>query len=320
MDGALSDATIRAFAPGDEGGINASFNRAFGLRRAVADWFWKFPAEPLGRFIWVAVDGSGEVLAHYAAVPAVMQVDGRRVVAGQGVDAFAVPECQGQRLYSRTAQAFHETYGGEGRLEVCYVFPGLRSARIFADRLGFERLAEPAVWRRSLARRTAWWSGHEVVAAAPDERLDGLWRAAAPRYPVAVMRDAAWLKRRFTGRPGVDYLHVAAVRGGEVHAWAVLRVEAQRVAWAELVWDGERGGALAALDRVAVELARRAGVGTLEMWLEGDEAAAVVFRRLGWRRQPPPAAMLLMARSFTPAVPTAALRRLYVTMGDADLV
>ncbi len=316
----MNGVTIRAFAPGDEGEVNAAFNRAFSLRREVADWRWKFPPGPPGRFIWVAVDSSGHVLAHYAAVPVLMQVDGRRILAGQGVDAFAVPECQGQRLYSSTAQAFHAACCGEERLAVSYVFPGLRSARIFADRLGFERLADAGVWRRLPGRRTAWYTGHEVIAVAPDERLDALWVASAARYPVAVVRDAAWLARRFTGRPRVDYLHLAAVRRRVVHAWAVVRVEEHRLAWAELVWDGAQGGALAALDRATVELARRAGATTLEMWLEGDEEAAEVISRLGWRRQPPPAAMLLMARSFTPAVGTGVLRRLYVTMGDADLV
>lgn len=316
----MNGATIRAFTAGDEEGINASFNRAFSLHRELTDWYWKFPSEPAGRWVWVAVAESGEVLAHYAAVPALMQVDGRTVLAGQGVDAFAVPEVQGQGLYTRTVQAFYRACGSAGRLAVSYVFPGVRSARIFADRLGFDHLGEARVWRRSPDRRPTLCTGHEVVAVEPDARLDGLWAASAGRYPVAAVRDAAWLARRFSGRPGVHYLHLAAVRRGVVHAWAVARVEERRVAWAELVWDGTRRGALAALDGALVGVARRAGVHTLELWLEGDEAAADVLRRLGWRREPPPAAMVRMARSFTPAVGAAALRRLYVTMGDADLV
>ncbi len=316
----MKGVTIRAFVPGDEEGINASFNRAFSLHRGMADWHWKYPAEPLGRFVFVAVDVAGHVLAHYAAVPVLMQVDRRRILAGQGVDAFSLPEVRGQRLYTRTVQAFHEAYGAAELLAVSYVFPGPRSARIFADRLGYERLWDAMVWWRSPARRTVWWTGHEVVDVVPDERLDALWATSASRYPMAVVRDAAWLRRRFTSRPGVDYLHLGAVRRGVVHAWAVLRVEPQRLAWAELVWDGAQGSALAALDRAAVELARRAGVPTLELWLEGDAEAAAVLSGLGWRRQPPSAPMVVMARSFTPAVGPGALRGLYVTMGDADLV
>lgn len=320
MDSGIDGAVIRAFVPGDEIGINESFNRAFSLRRELADWQWKFPPEPTGRFVWVARASSGAILAHYAAVPVWLQVDGHRVLAGQGVDAFAVPEAQGRRLYTRTVQAFYEACGGEERLAVSYVFPGLRSARVFADRLGFERLADAAVWRRSPHRRPALCTGHEVVTGVPDGRLDALWTASARRYPVAAVRDAAWLARRFSGRPGVDYLHLAAVRRGVVHAWAVVRVEERRVAWAELVWDGARPGSLAALDRAVVTVARRSNLDLLELWLEGDSEAAAVLRRLGWRREAPPAAMVLMARSFTPAATAGALRRLYVTMGDADLV
>lgn len=320
MDGGLRDVRIRPFAPGDEAGINASFNRAFGLERALADWYWKFPAAPPGRWVWVAATDEGRILAHYAAVPVTVQIDGVTVLAGQGVDAFALPEVQGTGLYTRTVQAFYAACGGSQGLAISYVLPGPRSARIFADRLEFEPLSEPGLWRRSSRRRAALCTGHQVVEADPDARADALWAAAAKRYPVAAVRDAAWLKRRFTGRPGVRYLHLAALRRGRVHAWAVARVEEHRVAWAELVWDGSQRGALAALDRALVNLARRAQVDTLELWLEGDEAAAAVLRRLGWRRGPPAAAMVLMARSFIPAVNPGALRRLYLTMGDADLV
>ena len=320
MDSGVNGIIIRPFAAGDEAGINASFNRAFGLQRQLEDWVWKFQPTPFGRFIWVAATPGGEVLAHYAAVPVPVQVAGKVLLAGQGVDAFAVPEVQGQHLYTRTVQAFYEACGGEQQLAVSYVFPGLRSARIFEHRLGFSLLAEAKVWRRPLARPGARCTGHQVVRVAPDGRLDELWRAAAPRYPVAVVRDAAWLTRRFSGRPGVDYLHLAARRRHQLHAWAVVRVEASRVAWADLVWDGDRPAAVAALDGAITDLARRAGVENLELWLEGDGAAEEVVRHYGWRRVPPPAAMLLMARSFTPAVGIDELSCLYVTMGDADLV
>lgn len=316
----MTEVTVRPFAPGDEAGINASFNRAFGLNRPLEDWFWKFPTAPFGRFIWVAISPQGEVLAHYAAIPVRLQVAGKEVLAGQGVDAFAVPEVQGQRLYTRTVREFYGAYGGETQLALSYVFPGPRSARIFTQRLDFTMLGEPWVWRRTLDHRRARCTGYEVIRVTPDGRLDALWQAAAARYPVAAVRDAAWLGRRFAGRPGVDYLHLAAVRRKELHAWAVVRVEASRVAWAELVWDGARPAAVAALERAVTEVARRAGVPTLELWLERDEAAAEVLRHYGWRRVPPAATMFFAARSFSPEVKVADLSRLYITMGDADLV
>ena len=135
------------------------------------------------------------------------------------------------------------------------------------------------------------------------------------------MRDSTWLRRRFTGRPGVEYVHLSAWRQGRVHAWAVVRVQPPVTRWAELVWDGEDPGALAALDRAITSGSLAVKLERLDMWLMGDQLAAEALRRLGWEQRKHPDKLSLVARSFHRDINVTTLPgRFYVTMGDSDQV
>ncbi|HYH44910.1 MAG TPA: hypothetical protein VEG34_04445, partial [Thermoanaerobaculia bacterium] len=152
--------------------------------------------------------------------------------------------------------------------------------------------------------------------------VNRLWHRAAGRYPVAAVRDGAWLGRRFTGRPGVTYLHLGVFPrlGRTARAWAVLRVGEGSVRWAELVWDGDPRS-LAALDDAVAAVAREAGAERFEAWLAGDAAAAAVLAGRGWQRREQPDGLHLTLRSFDPGLDITDLAgRFYLTMGDADLV
>ncbi|HEX2164968.1 MAG TPA: GNAT family N-acetyltransferase, partial [Thermoanaerobaculia bacterium] len=82
---------IRDYRPGDEEAIDRAFRRAFGAGRSLAEWAWKFPAGDGGREHVVVAVAGGEVVAHFAAQPVAVQVDGRILRAGHSVDAFAPP-------------------------------------------------------------------------------------------------------------------------------------------------------------------------------------------------------------------------------------
>jgi hypothetical protein len=166
----------------------------------------------------------------------------------------------------------------------------------------------------------SWWTRHRVRQGFDAAAVDRLWQRSAARYPVAAVRDAAWLERRFTRRPGVEYVHLGAWRRGEAHAWAVLRLQDGTARWAELVWDGEDTRALLALDDAAGRSARQGGAAEIEMWLANDPAAEDFFARRGWTSAPHPQARLT-AESFRPGIDADDVaRRLYFTLGDSDLV
>lgn len=322
----MSEAVLRPFREGDEASINSAFNEVFSLRRTLEEWHWKYPARPFGRFIMLTVADDGRVLVHYAAVPVRFKVGDEVVQAGQVVDVFSVAQARAglaaARTFLKTADAFFATYLDQARLSVCYGFPSLRHLKVGV--LGSVYAHMPSqtvtVLRRRADLKGRWLLGHRVRQGFVREAVDELWSRARARIAIGVERDGAWLQRRFTGRPGVDYLHLSAWRHGRVSAWAVLRLGGRAVSWAELVWDGEDPRALAALDRAAGRAARKAGAECLEMWLDADREATTALGSLGWKAEAHPLVRLVVPSAHPRVDASAIAGSFYVTMSDADLV
>lgn len=318
--------TFRPYRDGDERAINEAFNEVFGLERPLAEWHWKFAAGPEGRWVMVAMADDGAVLAQYAAVPARMQVDGASLRSGQIVDVFSRPAARqglaAGRAYLGAADAFIARWCNPADLGLCFGFPSDRPLRLGVSRLGYAAVPpQPVpVWTRGASRRGRLLAAHSIRIGFDATAADTLWERSRGRYPIALVRDAAWLARRFTGRAGVSYVHVAACRRGAVRALAVVRPGVPAVSWAELLWDGEDPRALAALDRAVAAIARRAGAARIEMWLAGDSAAARAFSELGWAVAEHPLIRQVI-HPFHPAVSVDSVAgRTYLTMGDSDLV
>lgn len=312
---------LRPFRPGDEEALNRAFSETFGLARPLAEWEWKFGRVP--REVLLAVDAGGEPVGQFAALPVSVQLDGRLVRAGQAVDVFCRrrPGAVRDRVFLRLAREFFARFGGAGGLAFLFGFPGERHLRLGRLQLGYAQPRPVPLWRRDPGRRPTRWTSAAVREGFDGEAIDRLWERAAARYPVAVVRDAARAGRRYRGRAGVEYLHLVARRGSLPEAWAVLRHEGEALRWADLVWDGRRPQALAALDRGAMGAARKAGAEGLEQWLGGDPDAEAIFAELGWHREPHPQGLQLTTISFDPEVDASAVaRRLYLTLGDSDLV
>ncbi len=322
----MGELEYRPIRPGDERAVNDGFNEVFSLARPFEEWEWKFQSEPEGRWIFLAVGSGGRILAHYGVVPVRLQAFGESVRAGQIVDVYSRQEAHAglatARIFLTTVSTFIERFCHPDQLALCYGFPGVRALRLGVKRSGYDQVPpQPVtVWRRRAGERTALYPGHGVSAGLDRSAADALWERARARYPLGAVRDGAWLARRFSGRPGVEYLHLSAWRGGKPHAWAVVRDGRPVAHVAELVWDGEDRRALAALDRAVARRARRAGADELEMWLDGDSDAGRALTYLGWTNAAHPA-IRLVVHSFHPAIrPEATVGRFYVTMGDADLV
>ena len=318
----MGEVTIRPFHSGDEVAINDGFNAVFSRSRPLEDWAWKFPAEPEGRWIYLAEDDRGRLLSCYAALPVRFRLGGITVRAGQPVDVFSVPEARRSGVFTRCYEEFIRAFGNPDDLPLMFGFPGGVHYGMGLKLLHYVALRPVPLWRRPA--RALWPSllpGPMVTSGFDAEASDALWSLAAERYPFAAVRDAAWLRRRYTGRPGVEYVHLYARRRATVRAWGAARLQADALHLADLVWDGSDPRDLEAIDRAFVLLARRAGARRLEMWLDGDPAAAEVLAARGWTRLPDPADFGLVGRAFHPAIDLAEVgRSVYLTMGDSDLV
>lgn len=327
----MTDAlTVRPYRPGDEIEINAGFNRVFGVSRGLEAWRWKFPPG-LGRStILVAEDPSGRIPIHYAAIPVTLQIDGRRVLAGQAVDVYSEHRRSLARRgpFVRFVHEFHEVFGDAGHLSLLYGFPGTRHVRLGVRLLRYCSPRDVRFFARDLRDSKA----REAGVPRPFRGLrlhhgfdapwtDRLWHRAQARYPVAVCRDATWIGRRFHDRPGVDYVHLRIEHRGRPAALAVVRVHEGVVHWAELVWEGRRAAALEALSREVCRLGRGAGADAAHLWLDGDPPARGILERCGWIARPEPRGLQRVGVPYRPSLDAADVcRRMYVTMGDADLI
>lgn len=312
----------RVFQPGDESGINEGFNRVFGQNRTLGEWRWKFPKAPAGRWISVVVDSSGAVLAHFAAVPMPMQSPNGPFLAGQGADAYCVPEFREQGLYGRAVSCFFEVFSGEGGIGFFLGFAGPRNAEVLVRRHGFQDLGQAPLWQRNCRPRRRWLPfAHELREGFDQVAAELLWRRVSGRYPWAGIRDGSWMSRRFSGRPGVEYRHLSAWRKGVPKAWVVLRCRGDRVQIGDWLWDGEDERAVLLLDHQVARESLRAGAAFEEQWLAGDRGLARVLEERNWAPASLEAPNHLVVRRCMERVPTPSeVGDFYITFGDADLV
>jgi len=318
----MGEVLYRTYRTGDEVQINAGFNEVFGLSRSLEEWHWKFPEHPEGRWIMLAVDADGRVLAHYAAVAMQVRFGREQVRAGQIVDAYSRMEVRGTRVFSTCYERFIESFGKPDGLPLMFGFPGRQHYEMGLKALKYVPIGSVPYWVRESRWRPSLVAWRFEIRQGFDVRaVDDLWRRTRERYDVAAVRDSSWFARRYDGRPGVEYTHLSAWRNGRAHAWAVTRAHEGTLRWAELVWDGEATGALVAIDRALGRLARHLSCTNLELWFGGDPAAERTLEQLSWARRPCPQDMLLVARRFDSRVDLDRMQRsFYLTMGDSDLV
>jgi hypothetical protein len=266
----------------------------------------------------------GEIVAHFGLLLVPLRWRGRRLTLGQTVDCYAKRR-QGvvqSRIFEQLFRAVSVHFGDE--LDGLFGFPGERHMKLGQLRLGYAPARPVVVWRR--APRSGLQSAPQAHAWPSSDRIDRLWRTARGRLGASFERDGAQLRRRFSGRPGVEYRALTVARWwGEPESLAVVRTqrgaEQTSLLVADLLWDGRRDRGLVALDQRLDAEARGLGAEQMEMWLGGDPLAEALLASLGWRAESHPLDLGATAVSFRPDLDAAALlRELYVTMGDADLV
>jgi len=323
---------LRAYQTGDEARINVGFNRVFNRRRSLDEWFWKFDPRQRRSEIAVAVDQAGEIVAQYAATAVELHVDGGLYRAGQPVDVFCLPvsEARQQRLFVKTVLFFFSRFATPSCMPILYGFPGDRALRLGRSKLGYEHYRPVRAWQRPL-RGTGWaWPTRSRGRAEARFRLchepepdavDELWRRCATRYPVAIVRDAAWLERRFFSHPETRYRYFGLREEGMLRAWAIVRLEGANARWVDLLWDGEDPEVLTALQEHLARFARRRRARRFEFWVGGDASTEALLEALGWTSGEGPPLPHLAVRSFAPEVDGAwLLEHFYYTLADTDLV
>jgi GNAT superfamily N-acetyltransferase len=242
---------IDRFRPEDRRGVDLLYRRTHGADAADATrlrWDWQHrrnPYNPTGQpGIWVAREGP-TVVGHYPTLPVRVSLKGLEVEGAWGTDAVVVPERERQGLGEALIRAWDRNSGAvlalgvseelrklldrlrwpEAHLVPCLVKPLTRRAvrlphwPVALNRL-VSVLALPVVHVVSRSRPLR-------AECEPIRRFDSsfttLWERLAPKFDLAVRRDAPYLNWRYFEPPHVRYSVVALKRQGAVHGYAVYR-------------------------------------------------------------------------------------------------
>lgn len=320
----MDNVQFRHWQHGDDEAILRGFREAFGCDRSLDEWQWKYGKDNERAYSMVAIDDTGELIAYYGGLLGTMQIDGIEYPAVQPMDVFRVKRAgtADQMVFSKLTQTCIASAIADRAMTVGYGFPGLRHLEIGLDRLGYDAPVQVPYLSRTVGRRSFSLPGRFRIDTTFEQHLvDDLWNRARDRYPVALLRDGATLRHRFVDHPVHSYEFRTVRTGGTAHAWAALARTGDTVHWADLLWDGESPSSLRALERAVRDTARRGGATKLEMWLNGDPAATQVLLDAGWESMPNPLDLAITSIAIDPTIDSkSAARRMYVTMGDGDLV
>ena len=242
---------IDRFRYEDREAIDALYRRVFGPDAAEASrlrWDWQYrhnpqnpSADPL---IWVAREGPS-IIGQYATMPVALSLKGQDVVGAWGMDVMVAPERQRQGLGELLFSTWDRHVGASLGLGLSpsshRLFQKLRWPEVGPvpylskplTRRAFRRPEWPMVLNRLVSAITLPYvkfvarqkplSGEVRLIRRFDASFDRLWARLAPRFDLAVRRDAAYLQWKFVSPPHVRYSIAALYREGEAHGYVVYR-------------------------------------------------------------------------------------------------
>lgn len=342
-------AEIARYQPTDRRGLDALVRRVFGHDAANARqlrWRWQHTRNPGapsdGPLILVAREGPA-IVAQQSSMPVTLQAAGREWRAGWATDLMVAPERRRQGIGEMLFRAFDRSVDAALGLGVGPAsrpimqklkWPHLDAVPCLVKPLTRRALRQPR-WPMPLNRlvSAATLPAVRLVARSRplaaqiepirhfDTRFTELWERLAPRFDLAVRRDAPYLNWRFIEPPHVRYSAVALKRGETIGGYATYRHVHEPLGRVTLLVDF-----LADPDDVE-------GWATLLRWVDREARAAdsdkirVFSTHAGYRKGLRRSGYFTVKSSLDlgvrldPGVPAGFYRdtsRWHVTMGDAD--
>jgi len=242
---------IDRFRPDDRRGVDTLFRRTHGPDAAEASrlrWDWQHRRNPFNQTgqpgIWVAREGP-TVVGQYPTLPVRVSLKGLEVDGAWGTGVLVAPERDSQGLDEALVRAWDRNTGAVLTLGTAGEY------RQMLDRLNWppshllpclvKPLTRRAVrlphWPTAVNRFVSALSAPVVQIVSrsrplraecePIRRFDSsfsaLWEQLAPKFDLAVRRDAPYLNWRYVEPPHVRYAIVALRRQGTLHGYAVYR-------------------------------------------------------------------------------------------------
>jgi GNAT superfamily N-acetyltransferase len=244
-------AEITKYRPDDKRAVEALYRRVFGTDMADASrlrWDWQYRRNPNNPGhepeIWIAREGT-TIVGQYATMPVRLSLKGEEIGGSWGMDVMVAPERQRQGLGEVLFRTWDRNVGaslGLGLSESSYrLFQKLR----WPDVGPVPCLVKPLT-RRALRRPNWPVPINRLVSALTlpivkivarsrplhaevrmiqrfDESFTQLWETLAPKFDLAIRRDAAYLNWKFAAAPHVRYSIAALRRDNRNVGYAVYR-------------------------------------------------------------------------------------------------
>lgn len=239
----MAEPVLRRGTPADDRAIRALLARNFPDNpKQLAEFTrWQYWDNPFGMTRSWLYEADGRVVAHWAAVPVPMVLDGKPVTGAKGVDGATDPDYRGRGLFRSVGAAMRadctehgvpvilshpnpnaargvEQAGGQliARVPV-YVLP-LDDAWL-ARRFHLPRPVSAALRRVTFGARQA--EAGERVDAVPMD-IERVWDLAGAAVSHGIRRDASWWVWRYGARPGGDYRYYECRAAGKLRGAAVV--------------------------------------------------------------------------------------------------
>jgi len=242
---------IDRFRPDDRRGVDTLYRRTYGADAAEAirlRWDWQHrrnPYNPTGQpGIWVAREGP-TVVGQYPTLPIRLSLKGIEIDGAWGAGAMIAPERDRQGLDEALIRAWDRNSGAVLALSPSeqprgvidrlhwppsHLVPSLvkpltrRAFRVPHLPTPLNRLISAVIYPVvQIVSRTRPLRAECEPIRRFDNAFTALWERLAPKFDLAVRRDASYLNWRYIEPPHVRYSIVALKRQGEIHGYAVYR-------------------------------------------------------------------------------------------------
>jgi hypothetical protein len=282
---------VDRYRPEDQRGVEALYRRVFGPDAAAVSrlrWDWQYrrnPTKPDGApLIWVVREGP-TVVGHYATMPVRLAVRGRELDAAWGTDAMVAPERRRQglgellfRTWDRSVEASMGLGLSDSSLQLLRKlhWPDITTVPCLVKPLTRRAFRRPS-WPTAMNRLVSAVFTLPIVKIVgrvrplradvePLRRFDGrfteFWERVAPKFSLAVRRDAAYLNWKYIEPPHIRYSVVALKRHDRFDGYAVFRHMRESL------------GRTTTLVDFLVDPSDEEGLQTLLRWVDAEARAA----------------------------------------------
>jgi GNAT superfamily N-acetyltransferase len=282
---------VDQYRPEDQRGVEALYRRVFGPDAAAVSrlrWDWQYRRNPTNRDgaprIWVVREGP-TIVGHYATMPVRLAVRGHELDAAWGTDAMVAPERRRQglgellfRTWDRSVEASMGLGLSDSSVQLLRKlhWPDLPSVPCLVKpltRRAFRRPSWPTAMNRLVSAVFTLPIVKIVGRVRPlradveplrrfDSRFTEFWERVAPKFDLAVRRDAAYLNWKYIEPPHIRYSVVALKRNDRFEGYAVFRHMRESL------------GRITALVDFLVDPADEEGLQTLLRWVDAEARAA----------------------------------------------